>query len=76
MDHTIETWEVYYPCLITVDKGIYTPRLPSYKRGIEFKDYKINQLTLNEMVDSSEENYGMKGSPTQVENVSTAKKHR
>lgn len=69
MDHTIETWEVNYPCLITVDKGIYTPRLPSYKRGREFKNYQINQLTLNEMVDTNEANYGMKGSPTQVERM-------
>lgn len=69
MDETIETWEVKYPCLITVDKGIFTPRLPSYKRGLELKDYKINQFTLSDMDDVDESNYGMKGSPTQVERM-------
>ena len=26
MDKTMEEWEIDYPCLITVDKGIFTPR--------------------------------------------------
>ncbi len=69
MDQTVEVWEVNFPCLITVDKGIYTPRLPSYKRGEEFKDYAIKELTFNDMVDNDESHYGLKGSPTQVERM-------
>jgi len=69
MDKTIEEWEIDFPCLITVDKGIYTPRLPSYKRGLKFKDYKIKILTFADMEDQNEENYGLKGSPTQVERM-------
>lgn len=69
MDKTIEVWEVQFPCLITVEKGIFTPRLPSYKRGIEFKDYEIKELTLQDMKDLDENHYGLKGSPTQVERM-------
>lgn len=69
MDETIETWEIKYPCLITVDKGIYTPRLPSYKRGRTLKDKKINIFTQKDMEDTDEAHYGMNGSPTQVERM-------
>lgn len=69
MDKTVEIWEIKYPCLITVDKGIFTPRLPSYKRGLACKDYKIKVLGLADMDDQNENNYGLKGSPTQVERM-------
>ena len=69
MDKTTETWEIDFPCLITVEKGIFTPRLPSYKRSLLFKDYKIQQITFKDMDDQEEANYGLKGSPTQVERM-------
>lgn len=69
MDKTTEEWEIDFPCLITVDKGIFTPRLPSYKRGRELKDYKIKILTFADMDDQDENHYGLKGSPTQVERM-------
>ena len=31
MPYTVETAEIKFPCLITVEKGIYQPRLPSYR---------------------------------------------
>lgn len=69
MDKTNEIWELDFPCLITVDKGIYTPRLPSYKRSLNFADYKIREITFKDMEDQNEFNYGLKGSPTQVERM-------
>ena len=69
MDQTIEEWEVNFPCLITVEKGIYTPRLPSYKRSLELKDMEIKELTFKDMNDQDESHYGLKGSPTQVEKM-------
>lgn len=69
MDKTTEQWEITYPCLITVDKGIYTPRLPSYKRSKAMKDYKIKVLTFADFIDQDESHYGLKGSPTQVERM-------
>lgn len=69
MDKTMEEWEIDYPCLITVDKGIFTPRLPSFKRGRLFKDFKIKVLGYSDMDDQDENHYGLKGSPTQVERM-------
>lgn len=69
MDKTNEIWELDFPCLITVDKGIYTPRLPSYKRSLNFVDYKIKEITFKDMLDQNELNYGLRGSPTQVERM-------
>ncbi len=69
LDKTYEEVEVQYPCLITVDKGIYTPRLPSYKRSVAFKDYQVNMITFADVKDQDEAHYGLKGSPTQVEKM-------
>ncbi len=69
MDKTIETFEVEFPCLLTIDKGHVTPRLPSYKRGKEFKDVQIPMITFQDVIDQDETHYGLKGSPTQVERM-------
>lgn len=70
MEETIEIQRVPYPCLITVDKDIYTPRLPSYKRKIAIsKNPEIKILTLKDMYDTNDKNYGLSGSPTQVERI-------
>jgi len=69
MDKTVEIWEIKFPCLITVDKGIYTPRLPSYKRSRELKDFQVKTFTFKDMDDQDEAHYGLKGSPTQVERM-------
>lgn len=69
MDKTIETFDVKLPCLITVDKGHVTPRLPSYKRGKELKNKEIPVITFADVIDQDETHYGLKGSPTQVERM-------
>ena len=69
MEHTIEKQEVFFPCLITVEKGIYTPRLPSYKKKLETEKREIPMFNLTHMKDQREEFYGLKGSPTQVERI-------
>lgn len=67
MDKVYETIAIKYPCLITVDKAIATPRLPSYKRSVAFKEHQNHNITLLDLEDKSEDHYGLKGSPTQVE---------
>lgn len=69
MGDWLENLEIELPCLITVDKNIYEPRLPSYKRGIETKDREITILTLRDFTDSDSSHYGLEGSPTRVERV-------
>ncbi len=69
MPESIETVKISYPCLITVDKGIFEPRLPSYKKKVSTKDRKIKILSLNDFDDKNDKNYGLNGSPTQVERI-------
>lgn len=61
--------KMQYPCLITVEKDIFTPRLPSYKLKREAKDRKVHILTFNDFKDQNEKNYGLSGSATNVERI-------
>lgn len=61
--------EVKLPCLITVEKDIFEPRLPSYIRKKQTRDREIKVLSLNDFEDKDEKKYGLNGSPTQVERI-------
>jgi len=69
MANTIEVAEVKFPCLLTVDKDIYQPRLPSYRKKLSTKAREIRMITLNDFVDKDEKKYGLNGSATQVERI-------
>ena len=69
MADTIEVAEVQFPCLLTVEKGIFQPRLPSYRKKLATKDREIKMITLNDFDDKDEKKYGLNGSPTQVERI-------
>ncbi len=69
MPFTTEIVEVFYPCLITVEKGIFQPRLPSYRLKLATKEKKIKVLTLADLDDIDETHYGLSGSPTQVKRI-------
>jgi electron transfer flavoprotein beta subunit len=66
MPETIEVVRIKYPCLITVEKGIFQPRLPSFKLKLATRNRPVKLLTLADLPDSQPEKYGLKGSPTQV----------
>ncbi|MBQ8662437.1 MAG: electron transfer flavoprotein subunit beta/FixA family protein [Eubacterium sp.] len=57
------------PCLVTVEKDIYTPRLPSYRLKAATKDKKVNMVTFADFADQDKEHYGLKGSATSVERI-------
>ncbi|GAB6169862.1 electron transfer flavoprotein subunit beta/FixA family protein [Clostridium carnis] len=69
MPDTIEVSEIKYPCLLTVEKDIFQPRLPSYRRKIETKEREIGVISLKDFEDKDEKKYGLNGSPTQVERI-------
>ena len=69
LDKTYETLEIKFPCLITVEKNNESPRLPSYKRSVGYKDHTMHIVTFEKFFDKDESNYGLKGSPTQVERM-------
>lgn len=66
MPNTLEVCEVEYPCLITVEKDIFQPRLPSFKLRLKTKNREIPMYSLADFEDKNEDNYGLNGSPTQV----------
>ena len=65
-DETVEVVEVNYPCLITVDKGVGQPRLPSFRLKLKSKNRKISINSILDIEDSDDKKYGLNGSPTQV----------
>jgi len=69
MEDSFEVVRMPYPCLISVEKDIYTPRLPSYLNYKKTLNREITVLTLADLLDQDEDNYGLAGSPTQVERV-------
>ncbi|MBU3195979.1 electron transfer flavoprotein subunit beta/FixA family protein [Clostridium algidicarnis] len=69
MSNTVEIAEVQFPCLLTVEKDIFQPRLPSYRKKTATKDREIKIITLNDFEDKDENEYGLNGSPTQVERI-------
>lgn len=69
MSEDVEKLKVPFPCLITVQKDIYEPRLPSYKKQKATADREISRYTLNDMKDRNEQHYGLDGSPTCVQRI-------
>ncbi len=69
MSDDIEKLKVPFPCLITVQKDIYEPRLPSYKKQKATADREISCYTLNDMADKNAKHYGLDGSPTKVQRI-------
>jgi len=72
----IETVRIPCPCLVTVEKGIYEPRLPSFKRKLATADRPIRILTLDDLADNDPMHYGLNGSPTQVQRIFPPENHR
>ena len=63
------------PCLITVEKDIYTPRLPSYRLKAATKDRKVEMITFADFKDQDVTHYGLKGSATSVERIFPPESH-
>ncbi len=61
--------KIKLPCLISVEKNIFEPRLPSYKLKKLTAGRKIKLLTLDDLEDKDPEHYGLNGSPTQVKRI-------
>lgn len=69
MPDDIEISKIEYPCLLSVEKDILMPRLPSYVLKKDTMEREIDVLTLDDMEDTDEKHYGLNGSPTQVEKI-------
>ena len=69
MGDSILTADVKMPCLISVDKDICQPRLPSYIKKKETEDREVKVLTFTDLKDADKTRCGLLGSPTQVNKI-------
>ncbi|HEY5466833.1 MAG TPA: electron transfer flavoprotein subunit beta/FixA family protein [Clostridia bacterium] len=69
MEQVVQTQQIRLPCLITVEKDIHTPRLPSYRRALQTKSQPVQVMGLKDFADTDERHYGLTGSPTHVEKI-------
>lgn len=69
LQDAVETVYMPFPCLVTVEKDIFTPRLPSLKDREKVKNMPIEIFGLERFADQDASHYGLEGSPTQVEKV-------
>jgi len=69
LENSISVLEVEYPCLITVEKNICQPRLPSFRLKQKSNSWEIPIYSLDDFKDHDEDHYGLNGSPTQVKRI-------
>jgi len=69
MPHDVEIVQVQFPCLLTVEKDIFQPRLPSYIKKTATKEQTVQMYCLQDFDDKDEKKYGLSGSPTQVQRI-------
>ena len=60
---------MHYPCLVTVDKDICVPRLPSWRLTKETMDRPVRIVTFDDLPRPDLTRFGAVGSPTRVERI-------
>lgn len=71
-----QTAEICFPALISVEKDLVQPRLPSYRRRCSLDSLQVRSLSLADLADQDEGKYGLNGSPTQVVRIFPPEKMR
>lgn len=69
MQTALEKAEISFPCLISVQEGIYPARLPSYLKMKKTAGRAIKTLTFADLPDGDESRTGHAGSPTHVQKI-------
>lgn len=76
LDNKTVNCKIKLPCVISVDGDINSPRLPSYKIRQTVTDDMVKFLSFDDFLDNDENNYGLKGSATQVERIFPPEKNK
>lgn len=71
MGDTEQTVKLPLPALLTFEKDVNTPRLPSIKRKYEIggNEGLVKFMSLDDFADKDASKYGQSGSPTRVERI-------
>lgn len=57
------------PCVVSVERESYTPRLPSLQQKLAGKKKTIHRISLKDLKDKDPSRYGLAGSPTRVKKI-------
>jgi electron transfer flavoprotein beta subunit len=69
LERELLTLRVGFPCVVSVEPGIFAPRLPSLASKLGAGRRQVTTLTLDDLGDTDQTHYGLGGSPTRVEKV-------
>lgn len=69
MGNSYVTARIKLPCLISVEKECFIPRMPSLKLKINGKKKAIHRLGLADLADKEQAHYGLSGSATRVSKI-------
>lgn len=69
LDGEVVRMTVKTPCVISMDRDVNMPRLPSYRVKKGITDDAVTFFSLQEMNDTDANHYGLLGSATQVERI-------
>lgn len=69
MEHRNVTAKVLLPCLMSVERDSFVPRMPSLKLKISGRKKAIHNISLENLEDQDPEHYGLKGSATRVKKI-------
>lgn len=69
LDRRLSVIQTAFPCVISVEKSIFTPRMPSLKLKMAARKKEIKKLGLSDFEDKNENHYGLKGSATKVKHI-------
>lgn len=61
--------EVRLPCLLSVEREPFIPRMPSLKLKISGKKKPVNRITIEDFENQNREDYGLSGSATKVKKI-------
>ncbi|MCP1101405.1 electron transfer flavoprotein beta subunit [Aequitasia blattaphilus] len=65
----IQVLKINYPCLISVNREGFVPRMPSFKGRLESKNKSVNEMSIDNLEDGDVNHYGIKGSTTKVKKI-------
>lgn len=66
LESVVQVSKMEYPCLVTVDKDMCVPRLPSYILKKKTANKEVKVLSFEDLPDQNLSKYGLIGSPTSV----------
>lgn len=69
LQEMLQKVQVECPCLITVEKDIFPPRLPSFRKREEARHKLIDVLGCSDLETGDPGCFGLQGSPTHVEKM-------